>query len=77
MEDLSLSEIAENAGISKQGVRDMLLRAEKSLIALETDLGFAARFRELSECAAKLERLLSAGNTAAALTVVKELKEWL
>ncbi|MCL2819937.1 MAG: DNA-binding protein [Oscillospiraceae bacterium] len=30
-EDLSLSEIAEGAGISKQGVYDIITRAEKSL----------------------------------------------
>ena len=31
-EDLSLSEIAENMGITRQGVRDALVKAEKILI---------------------------------------------
>ena len=30
-EDLSLAEIAENAGISRQGVRDVIVRAEASM----------------------------------------------
>ena len=30
-EDLSLAEIAENAGITRQGVRDVLVRAEAIL----------------------------------------------
>ena len=34
-EDLSLSEIAESAGISKQGVYDIIVRAEKTLKRFE------------------------------------------
>ena len=34
-EDLSLAEIAENAGITRQGVRDVLVRAENTLEELE------------------------------------------
>ena len=36
-EDLSLSEIAEHAGITRQGVRDAVVRAEHTLTALEGD----------------------------------------
>ncbi len=45
-QDLSLSEIAENAGISRQGVRDFVKRAEVQLLEMEEHLGMAARFRE-------------------------------
>ena len=34
-EDLSLSEIAEKTGISRQGVHDIINRAEKSLVSIE------------------------------------------
>ena len=34
-EDLSLSEIAENYGISRQGVRDVIVRAEAIMTDLE------------------------------------------
>ena len=46
-EDLSLSEIAENEGITRQGVRDAIKRAEAQLLTMEQKLGLAARFEEL------------------------------
>lgn len=48
-EDLSLSEIAENEGISRQGVRDSIKRAENQLFEMESKLHLAANFAELSE----------------------------
>lgn len=48
-EDLSLSEIAENIGITRQGVRDAVKKAEIILTEAEEKLGLAARFRVLSE----------------------------
>lgn len=39
-EDLSLGEIAENCGISRQGVRDSIKRGEGILFELEEKLGF-------------------------------------
>ena len=41
--DLSLSEIANEQGISRQGVRDTLMRAEKTLQDLEDKLHLASR----------------------------------
>lgn len=38
-DDLSLSEIAENEGITRQGVRDAIKRAETLLYDLESKLG--------------------------------------
>lgn len=46
-EDLSLSEIAENEGISRQGVRDSIKRAEAQLFDMEERLGLAKRFNEM------------------------------
>lgn len=43
-DDLSLSEIAENEGITRQGVRDTIKRAEAQLAELEGRLGLADRF---------------------------------
>ena len=48
-EDLSLSEIAENEGITRQGVRDAIKRAESQLFDMESKLGIAAKFSELSK----------------------------
>ena len=47
-EDLSLSEIASNDEISRQGVRDSIKRAEAQMIEMEDRLGLARRFRKIS-----------------------------
>ena len=39
-DDLSLSEIAENAGITRQGVRDRIDKARRALTMYEEKLGF-------------------------------------
>ncbi len=43
-EDLSLSEIAENEGITRQGVRDLIKRAEQQLYRLEERCGYCEKF---------------------------------
>ena len=43
-EDLSLAEIAENYGITRQGVRDVIVRAEATLTELEDKTGLIKRF---------------------------------
>lgn len=44
-EDMSLGEIAQEAGITRQGVHDMLTRAAHKLFDMERKLGVAARFQ--------------------------------
>lgn len=46
-EDLSLSEISENVGISRQGVRDGVMRSEKLLRDTEDKLGLVKRYSNL------------------------------
>lgn len=46
-DDLSLSEIAENEGISRQGVRDAIKRAETLLYDMESKLGFAKKLGDI------------------------------
>ena len=60
-EDLSLSEIAANVGITRQGVRDAIKRAEAQLMEMEERLGLVKRFKdvqsgleEIMECANKI-----------------------
>ena len=55
-EDLSLSEIAENYGISRQGVRDVIVRAEAALTELEDKTGIIRRFHVMQD---QLSGLLS------------------
>ena len=44
-DDLSLSEIGENFGITRQGARDAIKHGETTLKELEAKVGFAGRYR--------------------------------
>ena len=44
--DLSLAEIADHVGITRQGVRDAIKRGEETLFEMEGKLGFAVKFEE-------------------------------
>lgn len=46
-DDLSLSEIAADEGITRQGVRDVIKRAEAQLTSMEDRLGLVARFENM------------------------------
>ena len=48
-EDLSLAEIAENCGISRQGVRDGIVRAENAMSELEEKTGLVRRFLQMQK----------------------------
>ena len=48
-EDLSLAEIAEEVGISRQAVHETLVRAAARLNEMECSLGVAARFRRMED----------------------------
>ena len=57
-DDLSLAEIAEEIGISRQGVRELIKKAGDELFFYEEKLGLAKRFREVEERAAQLLSLM-------------------
>ena len=48
-EDMSLGEIAAEAGISRQGVHDLLTRAAHRLLDMEEKLGMADKFTRRSQ----------------------------
>lgn len=56
-DDLSLSEIADNFGITRQGVRDAIKRGEGTVLELEDKVGFARRYRAVQEGIDALEQL--------------------
>ena len=80
-DDLSLSEIGEIYGISRQGVRDAVKKSEAELLDLEEKLGLAGRYEELRDQLAKISRRLKEieiedEESAAALqSIAKELSE--
>ena len=54
-DDLSLSEIADGEGISRQGVRHVIKKAEEQLEFLEEKLGLASHYEELELAVKKLD----------------------
>ncbi len=64
-DDLSLAEIAEGLGISRQGVRHIIKKGEDQLTFLEDRLGLAAHYERLGEA----EKLLGAVKDAINKTV--------
>ena len=57
--DYSLSEIAEMTGISRQGVWDIIKRAEETLRKTEEKTGLIGRFREHQEAVAEMEQTIA------------------
>ena len=57
-DDLSLSEIGENFGITRQGARDAIKHGETTLKELEAKVGFAGRYRRVQEKLEELEQLV-------------------
>ena len=56
-DDLSLSEIAEGVGISRQGVRHVIKKGEEQLSFLEERLGLAAHYEDLEEAVQLIDRI--------------------
>ena len=59
-EDLSLAEIAENYGISRQGVRDVIVRAEAAMSEIEDRTGIIRRFLRCREAVSNAEQAAEA-----------------
>ena len=74
-EDFSLSEISEQAGISRQGARDVIQRAAAQLHAYEDALGDEKRARQLRELAGKLAQCPAVMADQAARTLVENMME--
>ena len=54
-QDLSLGEIAEELGISRQGVHDSITRAEAALRETEATLGNVSRQRRIRDALSEIE----------------------
>ena len=57
-EDLSLAEISELLGITRQGVRDNIKRAENTMNDTEERLGLVSKFLGISEKLAKIDDII-------------------
>lgn len=61
-DDLSLSEIAELTGITRQGVRDAIGKAESQLFFYEEKLGMYRAFVQRRECGETLSDMIESGS---------------
>lgn len=57
-ENLSLSEIAEEFGISRQGVHDALKNGEKTLNEYEEKLGLVEKFQRSSDAVKRIDTII-------------------
>lgn len=75
-DDLSLSELSEHFGITRQGVRDNIKRAEAALFDIEARLGLAERFLRIKEKLSEIDNTIKeieASSEAAMLS--REMKQ--
>ena len=84
LNDLSLSEIADAEGITRQGVHDMVKRCSKQLRGYEEKLHLVEKFIKTKECVEKINTLLgrsyNTGNfddLKEAQGLTEEILEWL
>ena len=62
LNDMSLSEIAEEQGISRQGVHDLIRRCDKTLKGYEGRLHLLEKFGKVKETVEQIERISSEEN---------------
>ena len=73
LEDLSLSEIAEAAGISRQGVHDMIKRCNKTLEGYEAKLHLVEKFLTIRDKVQKMNEFLEKEESDSQL--VREIRQ--
>ena len=57
-DDLSLAEIAENYDITRQGVRDIIVRAERTLEDVDEKTGLIRRFHQIRDAANRMHGII-------------------
>ena len=62
LDNYSLAEIAEQVGISRQGVRDIVRRCSAELMELEKKLGFLEKTDRISELLSEVQELIGPEN---------------
>ncbi|MCR4959974.1 MAG: DNA-binding protein [Lachnospiraceae bacterium] len=68
--DLSLSEMSEQEGISRQGIHDLVKRCDRQLQEYESRLGLVQRFQKIKVEADRMSKIIDSDSFAS-----PELKE--
>lgn len=74
-QDLSLSEIAEETKISRQGVRDAVKRGEKQLFGFEEKLGLVKRFSDITAEIEKMNDIISSLDDTEKVAKLKKISQ--
>ena len=77
-EDMSLSEIADALGITRQGARDLIKKAGDELLLFEDKLQMAKKFRNLCECTDNAEQIIKSNaydKDSSLLTLLSEIRQ--
>ena len=70
-EDMSLSEVGEALGMTRQGVREALMRGEEKLFFFEERLKAAEKFEAYDDGMKRIAAFLENGDSEAALKTAK------
>lgn len=70
-DDLSLSEIAENEGVTRQGVSDLIRRTETQLESYEEKCHYCERFMKLKDLSLEIKN----GNQSSMAELLKIIDE--
>lgn len=73
LNDLSLGEIAQERGISRQGVHDLVKRCDKILNGYEEKLHLVERFSKTQEDVLEICNLADAGNSEENILKIKKI----
>ena len=75
-DDLSLGEISEETGITRQGVMNCIKTSEARLTELEEQMGLVGKFRALKASVERLERAVSEekADTPEIKAIIEEIK---
>ncbi len=73
-EDFSLSEIAEHAGISRQGVRDQIKHAEAQLYEFEKALGLYKKSQITEKILSEMEAEIKETNNSRLTALIEQLR---
>lgn len=73
LEDLSLSEIAESAGISRQGVHDLIKRCNKILEGYEAKLHLVEKFLSVKAKVQQMNELLETESQSKQIQHVRQI----
>ncbi len=72
-DDLSLSEIAENEKVTRQGVNDLIKRAELQLLSFEKKCRYCESFEKLKKLSAEIRKGGGDGKIEEILDIIDNL----